>query len=419
MDIERSFVNLFINPEAMIKVWDDGVRKIHFADPSMAEIFEWSMNYFTESRFKFCPTKEVLEHQFPAIRNWWSDEEILPGYLISELLKRYKVRTVRDKILALAPLVEAEPDRAISTGLSDFVSVQQDTVPRNRVTSYGQGFSNRIDHYMENVLGKVKIRGIPTPWDALTDHTNGIEKSEVGVLIGSPNSGKSWILASFALAAAQSGVKTYYASLENGRQMTDERLDCIMSGIPFFRYHAGLLTPAETSRLRDTQEKIEALGDFLRVDTPSKRADRTVADIYTAAKYWGADIVVGDQLSWITPVSNFAASASESLAMGEVISDIMVVSREMQIASLWGAQFNRDARKGGGGKLHNIGLSHKIEENVDFAFSIWAGEQQKASEALIFEILKGRRFPHGKWVLDFQLQNKTKIGMVREYSDEN
>jgi len=130
--------------------------------------------------------------------------------------------------------------------------------------------------------------------------------------------------------------------------------------------------------------------------------------------------MVGDQLSWITSEKNFGSNSNyQSLQMAEVINDVASVNREMGMASVWLAQFNREATKSkkGRGGLGNIGLSSQIEQVVDIALGIGCTAEMKRQEALVMDIMKSRRSDLKSWMMGFELKDRTKLSIVREYEE--
>ena len=230
----------------------------------------------------------------------------------------------------------------------------------------------------------------------------------------------SWIGSVIALEAARRKNKVYFASLELRKELTLMRLDCLASGVPYSRYERGQLTPGELKRLKEAREEIMEFGEYLLIDSPSKKNERSVLELYSKAKQWGADLIVGDQLSWVTNGKDFGSVSNfQTLAMAEVINDVASTNREMGMASVWLAQFNREGMKNkkGRGALHNIGLSSQVEQIVDMAFAIGATPEMKRSEVLVMEIMKSRRSDLKSWMLDFQLKEHTSIGIAREYEE--
>ena len=375
------------------------------------------------SEFKQTVDQDFLETKFADYfaRNEWPEETYLVGVLIEEMVAKYRKATTQSVLLKAANALEADPEEGIALALSSLSKIQNDTSTRERIEVYGEGYDRRVNDYLDEVSNPTKNKkGIYLGWDALNDHLYGIQKGELAVVVGIPNVGKSWIGSVIALEAARRKNKVYFASLELRKEMTLTRLDCIASGVPYARYERGELTPNELKRLKEAREEIMEFGEYLVIDSPSKKSERSVLEIYSKAKHWGADLVVGDQLSWITGDKNFGSSSNyQSLQMAEVINDVASINREMGMASVWLAQFNREATKSkkGRGGLGNIGLSSQIEQVVDIALGIGATAEMKRQEALVMDIMKSRRSDLKSWMMGFELRDRTSLSIVREYEE--
>jgi len=423
MDIEKSLVRHFVKLESFQQIWDKGVRNEHFFDESVKEIFEYSLEYYVRSEFKQVVTQEFLESKFEDYfdRNDWPEEEYLIGVLIEELMAKYRKATTQSVLLKAANELEKDPELGIALALSSLTKIQTDTSTRERIEIYGEGYERRVNEYVDDVASRAKEKkGIYFGWDELNDHMYGIQKGELAVVVGIPNVGKSWFGSVIALEAARRKQRVYFASLELRKELTLMRLDCLASGVPYGRYERGQLTPNELKRLKDAREEVMEYGEYLLIDSPSRKSERTVMELYSKAKHWGADLIVGDQLSWITTEKSYGtASNFQSLQMAEVITDVASTNREMGLASVWLAQFNREAMKSkkGRGNLANIGLSSQVEQIVDWAFGIGATKEMKQQEALVLDIMKSRRSNLKSWMMGFELKDRTSLEIVREYED--
>ena len=45
-------------------------------------------------------------------------------------------------------------------------------------------------------------------------------------------------------------------------------------------------------RLKEAREEVMEFGEYLLIDSPSRKSERTVLELYTKAKHWGADLIV-------------------------------------------------------------------------------------------------------------------------------
>ena len=425
MDIEKSMVRHFVKLESFDDIWAKGIRSEHFFDDGVRELFDYSVDYYIRSEFKQTVDRDFIETKFEDYfaRNEWPEEEYLVGVLIEELITKYRKASTQSALLKAANALEDDPEVGISMALTSLSKIQSDTSTRERIEIYGDGYDRRVNDYMDEVSNPTKDKkGIYLGWDALNDHMYGIQKGELAVVVGIPNVGKSWVGSVIALEAARRKNKDYFASLELRKELTLMRLDCLVSGVPYARYERGQLTPNELKRLKEAREEVMEFGEYLLIDSPSRKSERSVMELYSKAKHWGADIIVGDQLSWISTEKSYgSASNFQTLQMSEVITDVASTNREMGMASVWLAQFNREAMKNkkGRGGLANIGLSSQIEQIVDMAIGIGATKEMKQQEALVMDILKSRRSDLKSWMMGFELKDRTSLQVVREYEDNN
>ena len=424
MDIEKSFVPHFVKLENIKIIWDKGVRPEHFFDAGVRELFEYTLDYYLKSEFRQTVDRDFLETKFADyfVKNEWPEEEYLPIVLVDELMTKYRRSTTQNVLLKAASELEKDPEAGISLALNSLTQIQNDTSTRERIEIYGEGYDRRSNEYIENSLSKAhEKRGIYFGWDELNEQMYGIQKGELAVVVGIPNVGKSWIGSVIALEAARRKQKVYFASLELRKELTLMRLDCLVSGVPYTRYERGQLTPNELKRLKEAREEVMEFGEYLLIDSPSRKSERTVIELYSKAKHWGADLMVGDQLSWITTEKNYGTNSNfQTLQMAEVITDVASINREMGMASVWLAQFNREATKSkkGRGGLAQIGLTSQIEQIVDWAFGIGATKEMKQQEALVLDILKSRRSDLKSYMMSFELREQTSLKIVREYDEE-
>ena len=425
MDIEKSMVRHFVKLESFDDIWAKGIRSEHFFDDGVRELFDYSVDYYIRSEFKQTVDRDFIETKFEDYfaRNEWPEEEYLVGVLIEELITKYRKASTQSALLKAANALEDDPEVGISMALTSLSKIQSDTSTRERIEIYGDGYDRRVNDYMDEVSNPTKDKkGIYLGWDALNDHMYGIQKGELAVVVGIPNVGKSWVGSVIALEAARRKNKVYFASLELRKELTLMRLDCLVSGVPYARYERGQLTPNELKRLKEAREEVMEFGEYLLIDSPSRKSERSVMELYSKAKHWGADIIVGDQLSWISTEKSYgSASNFQTLQMSEVITDVASTNREMGMASVWLAQFNREAMKNkkGRGGLAQIGLSSTIEQIVDMAIGIGATKEMKQQEALVMDILKSRRSDLKSWMMGFELKDRTSLQVVREYEDNN
>lgn len=427
MDLEYTAIRNFVNINDLQYLWDKGIRAEHFFDNSIREIYSFSLDYLIKSEFKSAPTENLLKIKFQSYFNdaGWPVEEYLVHIITDDLLERYRRAKVQKILLESADTLDDDPEKAINIAVSKLIKVQEDTATRERIEVYGEHFQHRVDEYIDSTIDlekSKKRKGIYFGWDLINDQLYGIHPGELAVIAGYTGVGKSLTGAKLALEAARRGTKVYLLNLELDKELELKRLDCLVSGVSFTKYERGELNSIELEKLKSARGIIESFGDNLLIDTPSNANERTVQDLYNRAKLWGAELVIGDQLSWLTPEGNYKGSSNAQTAqMSELIVDITRINKEMNLASIWLVQFNRDSqnRSKQRGGLQHIALSSQIEQNVSIAIGISATQEMIKQEVKVFEILKSRRSGLKSYLMEYAMDEKTSIEVIKEMDPDS
>lgn len=425
MDVEYNLIPHYVNAESMNVLVYQALQPEFFTREVHREMFQFSLDYFVQTNFELTVTEELLRDEFPQFfaRNDWPDNEYHVSILVDKLKESYLRRRLWDIQEESAERGQQDPGDAITWAIGEMSRVKFQTSTVNRSSKYFENFESRVDAYYDNLLRENQEDaqdGFPIGWPEVTDYTFGLRSGELGVLVAATGIGKSWAMDQFAITAALAGHKVYLASLENSMDMTEKRLDCLFTGVPWDKYERNTLSTAEVAALRRGSEVIKDLQDTgcLIIDCPRRRHERSVFDLYARARFSGTEFFLGDQLSWLKPRSEYAGN--KTAQMEETIADIADISREYEIASIWAAQFNREAtnqRKGRGG-LSNIGLSTWIEQTADFVGSLSRTKEMEDNGYMLFEILKMRRGGKKVWLLDWRLEEETLFAVNREWNDE-
>ena len=383
-----------------------------FADEDLGAICEYSITYFMRSGFQRAPTRELLEDEFPFFfkRRQWPEDEYVLSILADKLKEKYRRTQATTVLREVAQEVQNDPNGAVQRAVNEFARIQFETASAQRLEVFSENYDTRVNDYADRALEDFRHGGIPLGWPEVTEETFGIKPRELCVFAGTPNTGKSWTMCQIALTAALAGIRVYFPNLENTHEMTMWRLDCLASGVPYKKYERGGLSRPEIERLREASERIRAMGDALVVDSPNSYGERTAFELYSRARHYGAELLVGDQLSWVTPRETYQGDKTKQ--MSEVIQDIKSLTKEAGIASVWAAQFNREAaRSSRGPQMHQIAITSQIEQICDWIFALSATEDQRAEDVMTLRIIKARRSRLIGWLLDWELEMATRFSV--------
>ena len=304
------------------------------------------------------------------------------------------------------------------SGFQEFVAIRSATMGSDRFRSFGAEFDRMWKGYLNRVLSQAEMAthpGAPLGWTEVGDYIFGLQPGEFAVVVGWTGLGKTWAMCQIAWHAVERGYRVYFPSLEVPLPMTELRLLSIASGVPYEGLERGRLSMAHTDLLKAGREAVEAAGDRLVIDQPPRR-DRTVAEMYTRAAHHRADLVVGDQLTFITP----DRGDERWLEFEEIVNSISDISKQFGIASCWAHQFVGavGSKKNKAGADWQLAGSQHIARTADFVLRLTQSPEQALAHAMILEIIKSRRTPRKGWVLDWELGTETRLEVRREYDDD-
>lgn len=102
-------------------------------------------------------------------------------------------------------------------------------LPPTKVTPYKEGLEARFKAYKQ---GYNKIQPMPTKVGALDKALlGGLDKGEMGLLIGLPGMGKTHLVVHFGACAVEAGYKVYHFSLEMSKRAILRRYDTRLTGV--------------------------------------------------------------------------------------------------------------------------------------------------------------------------------------------
>lgn len=418
MNYERLLIAHLTDAEAMRVITEGGITQELFAT-EVGEIYQYASDYYVDAAKlqDAIPRAELEAHftQYFIVEGWPEDGlDYKTIFLVEKIREQYRRAQIQDIIKKSAYDVMDDPSKALTSLLAELSSLQIASGTSERITVYGEGIERRLDDYNQYVLDKANgvTNAIPLGWPQITEETGGIYPGELAVVVGYAGTGKSYCLSKMALEAAEHGKRVYLASFENDKNLTLKRLDCLVSGVSYRAYERGQLTLDEMKRLKEAQERIRSLENLV-VDTPRYMHERTAREAYSRASYFGADLMVGDQLSWVYNPKR-VKDDSVYLKMSDTIQSISELSRSFNIASIWAAQFNREHKGAKSGSLAHIGLSSNIEQVSDWAFYL-SNSEVSEDERMVFGIMKARRSRPMKWILNWSLADETRLEVEREF----
>jgi replicative DNA helicase len=406
-----------VDPLNIKKMWDAGVRGEHYVDPLNRAVFDFSIQYWLESKMKVAPTEEVLCHEFPAFE--FDEAKETAQWISRKLKERYISNQLQDSLRDAARLTgDGEPEKALNQIFKETWAITQKTSTRVNKSDTSENVDIRWNRYLDRSTFTGDVRGVPLGLTEIDRHTNGLLPGELAVIVGYAGTGKSHMLVHTMKSLREAGKTPYLATMELSVEDMEERLDAHQSGVGYHGIQTGKMGREEWAKLKEAQERYADMGRIY-IEKP-RRGERTVQHIVNRARELGADCILIDQLSGMEAIGKYQ---SEKQAVDEIIESLKDEISEDESSMLpcfMAVQFNRESQKLKGGSRgggQHIALSNVITEKVDIAYGLYGPKEVRVNNSMIIEIIKNRRGAPGAWLLGWSLDKKTEIN-VREPYDE-
>jgi replicative DNA helicase len=426
-DVEAEFLPMLCERDTAMAIFESGVRGYFFADDEIGAIVDWALDYFVRSGYQDVVSKALIAEDYPVlVDRRWADDHHHVSEVLSRLREKYFRSRAEDLLLEAGKELPSRNKDPLDIIREVGVEAQRlvvESAPRERAVVYGEEYMGRLDQYQREVIEKgFRPRGIHFGWETIDDHINGLLPGEVAVFASRLNVGKSWGVAKIAIEAAKHGHRVYLASLENNRRLTLMRCDCLISGVPYKPYERGQLGEEEQQRLKEAEETATLIGGNLLVDMPSKRSDRTLFELYSRARAHGAELFIGDQLTWVS--DQYPEARDRFDRMGLLFGDVGDYTKEMGMASVWAHQINREGSSSRMTKrrqrpsVENLADSDVIGQNADWVFILSGTIEQMADHVRVLDLQKPRRSEPKAWTLDWELSEETRIEVRGVFDDK-
>lgn len=419
MDLERATLQILVEREQLREVWDRGLRGEFFNDVLNRACFEFILSYWLDSSMESAPTKAVIGYEFPGITFEEEPVEETASWLVEKLKERYARNQVQELVRTAAKQSgSGEVHESIKTLYQGSWDVLQSVIPRVGRSDLSQNVMERRQRYLERSQRPDGLRGAPTGFIEIDEHTSGTMPGEVAVVGGYAKTGKSWFLANSAVEARRAGFTPYLATMELSVPEFEDRVDAKISGISYQKIQRGQMDFDDIRILSEAQDEFAQLGSFFMERPPT--GERTVQYLVNRARDLGADYLLIDQLSFIEAKRDYRDN--KRLEVGEKISDLKIEASQdssRAIPVLIASQLNRDAktqRKGRGG-MENLAESGFIEQAVDIAYGLSQSTEMRANRSMVCDIMGARRTAPGSWLLQWDLTERTAFSVRERYDD--
>lgn len=332
-------------------------------------------------------------------------------WLVQQLRERFERNRVKEAVTRLAAAVVEDPHEALRIGLRDLGDISRAVATQDRrLTALGD-WERGYEDYKHRVL-KGALRGLSFGFPELDDAVGGLRPKNMVFVCGRPKHYKSWFLLKPAVANMLEGARIHFETMELGEQQMYGRFQCMVAGVNYRHYQMGTMTADEMEAMAQAGEILrQGSGDINFVH--AHPTERTIKDVEARAKEWGADAVMLDQFSFITPLREYHKKNETDAATVYDIKDATEYC-PFYVA----AQFNREAASlTEMADLAQIGLTDAIGQASDMVFGLYRNKEMWESRLIEFGTIAAREAESVRGLIKIALNDNSNMRWVETRAD--
>ena len=249
------------------------------------------------------------------------------------------------------------------------------------------------------------VRGMRLAYDQIDEHTCGIQDGELAVLAAGPKTGKSYFLARAAIEEYRRGRRAVLFTLENGVEMTVDRIICMAQAVDYRSFQRGTCTPEEAELVRDFESDLRHGGGMLQIIKPG-RGERSAVQMVKQAQVLNGESLLIDQLTFVEHPD--PGRKPKYQIIGEIMHDLKdyISTGRHTMPCLLAHQINREgvktAEKEDHLAMYMLAESSEVERTADWVFGLYASQMERLSGQAKLQILAARREVIKNWQITWR-----------------
>ena len=407
-ELEVKLLSKLVTPEAVAEVYDAGVRAELFEDPLLEGIFNFIVEYWRSAQMTAVPTPWAISQKYAGFTQAQEAEETT-GYLSGLMRQRFVTNQLQEMVRDTLDRVrdKQDPIDVLKVLHARAYSASEAVAPRLTRVNLGDVLEEFKSDY-ESAEQYPQGQGAPFGLDLFDLHTGGTLPGELVVIGARAKTGKTMFLLHAAVSALRQGYKPLIFTLEMSIKEINTRLAAMFSGVSYDRLSHKRLRDNEKEQLWTALEEYRALGG-ISVESPEE-GDRTVPALLARARQYGSDYLIIDQLS------EMEATVRTQTLKEHHASVVKQLKREiarpgMELPCLLAAQLRRNDEEI---TMESFSNATEIEATADLLLGLWRNQDMRNNSAMALKILGSRRCDITEFVLSWELQLETRIGVERE-----
>lgn len=387
----------------------------HFESDSSKLIVDIIKNYYLT--YKSCPTLDVFKKALAE-----QDSELSKLSLTEHLSEcsKYKntedMQYVKDEFSnfcinqniknAILKSVEYLKD-----GKYDSIKkVIDDASKAGKNVDYGHIYHLQVE---DRIIKNPRLRTLPTEWPIINEIIDGgLGEGDLGVLIGSAGSGKSWCLTSIGYHALTLNKNVIHITMELNENYTAKRYDSKLTGIPSedLKYHIDELKDKITTHVK---------GKLIVKYYPTKSVSiSTIRALISQIKanMFEPDLIIVDYADLLKVEDMHSLKGGSYSEMGSIYESLRGLAGELKIPIWTASQAHRSSQEEEIITGQHVAESYKKIMVADFIVSVARKTEDKLSNTARWYIIKNR---YGKDGQTFPSKMDVSTGAIEIYKPDS
>ena len=413
---QRTLIGLLPDQESLEFMVREGVLLEVVPNETLRPVVEWSLQYFATSGK--APSVEVLKERWgPIIADAQIDIDADPEESIEWAVDDLNSSSVRHTAGSFSrrlvtEVTAAAPEDRVKV-LAEFAAELSGTVmdlqPRTTQVDMRASADRILTDYDAAAANQGQVIGLGFGLPLVDAHTGGIRPGEICVVGAPAKMGKSWFMDLVALNHWRSGGVGALFTLENSIQMTEMRIACMATNISIAELQTGTLSDEDYETLRSWVNDVLRVADNPLLIFNPLTVNRNPHAVVQAARAYDADALIIDQLTFME-TTKIKKDQSRSYELRDILHDLkgLVSTGRNPLPVLMAHQINREgikaAEKTGRLTMTSMADSSEVERACDFAFGLYASEEDRVVHQMQLQGLAARRVPAESFDLTWNIE---------------
>jgi len=404
LEFQSSCVASLVSDQLFLERIFDILNSDYFERESDKWTVQTVMTYYI--KYKTCPTLQVFAIESDKIKN-----AVLKTSIIEQLRNVYThyinspdLPFIKEQFLEFCKNQKMKNAIIASTDylkLGEFDQIRKvvdDALKAGMERNLGHEYLTDVDKRMSEMCRDT----VKTNWtiiDSVMD--GGLGKGELGFIIGSAGSGKSWALTRIGAEAMKAGKNVLHITLELNENYVGLRYDSCFTGINFQDIRKNI--DVVKKKIDDIQGKLFI--KYFPIKTVAPYAIKIHTERIQMLTGTKIDLIIVDYADLLRPAEAEKNSNSYSEA-GSVYEELRGVAGELQVPVWTERQANRSAHELNTIQAGNVADSYRKIMTGDFVASLSRKTEDKHGGTARLHIIKNRFGADGMtWPVYFDASN--------------